>query len=91
MFGFPFPDMQIHGTGTSQPPQLTVTDLALMWGRAESVQDQQIRTDLFRLLTAVESRTVVESEAHRRKGQESGLAAVADCFEAAYDTGDAPA
>ncbi len=57
MLSFPFPDMQIHGAGTVDPPPLTNRDLAEMWGRAERVQDPQIQTDLFRLLTAVEALT----------------------------------
>jgi hypothetical protein len=54
---FPFPDMQIEGVGTVKPPPLTDQDLAEMWGRAEKAQDQQVRTDLFRLLSAVEALT----------------------------------
>jgi hypothetical protein len=57
MLTFPFPDMQIRGAGTVNPPPLTDQDLAEMWGRAEKAQDQQLRTDLFRLLTAVEALT----------------------------------
>jgi hypothetical protein len=57
MLTFPFPDMQVRGAGTVKPPPLTDRDLAEMWGRAERVQDQQIQTDLFRLLTAVEALT----------------------------------
>jgi hypothetical protein len=40
-----------------KPPPLTDRDLEEMWGRAEKAQDQQLRTDLFRLLTAVEALT----------------------------------
>lgn len=54
---FPFPDMQIVGAGAVKPPPLTDQDLAEMWGRAEKAPDQQTRTDLFRLLTAVEALT----------------------------------
>lgn len=57
MLTFPFPDMQIRGAGTATPPPLTDQDLAEMWGRAEKAQDLQVRTDLFRLLTAVEALT----------------------------------
>lgn len=57
MLSFPFPDMQVRGEGTVKPPPLTDQDLAEMWGRAEKVQDQQIQTDLFRLLSAVEALT----------------------------------
>lgn len=64
MLRFPFPDMQVRGTGTAMPPPLTDRDVAAMWSRAEAVQDPQIRTDLFRLLTAVEALT-----AKRERGQ----------------------
>ncbi len=57
MLSFPFPDMQIRGVGTVKPPPLTDQDLARMWDRAEEAQDQQLRTDLFRLLIAVEALT----------------------------------
>ena len=57
MLSFPFPDMQVNGAGTVKPPALTDHDLAEMWGRAEKAQDPQTRTDLFRLLTAVEALT----------------------------------
>jgi hypothetical protein len=56
MLSFPFPDMQVRGEGTVKPPPLTERDLAEMRERAEAVPDQQIRTDLFRLLGAVEGR-----------------------------------
>jgi hypothetical protein len=52
---FPFPDMQVSGAGIVKPPPLTDQDLAEMWGRAEKAEDQQVRSDLFRLLTAVEA------------------------------------
>ncbi|HZZ77534.1 MAG TPA: hypothetical protein VFE62_03390 [Gemmataceae bacterium] len=51
MLSFPFPDMQVRGEGAVKP--LTDGDLAEMRLRAEAVQDEQIRTDLLRLLTAV--------------------------------------
>ncbi len=54
MLSFPFPDMKVRGEGSVKPPPLTDGDLAEMWCRAETVQEQQIQTDLFRLLTAVE-------------------------------------
>ncbi len=57
MLSFSFPDMQVNGEGTVRPPSLTDQDLAEMWGRAEKVQDQQVQTDLVRLLTAVEALT----------------------------------
>ncbi len=57
MLTFPFPDMVVSGAGTVRPPPLTDDDLAAMWQRAETVDDPQIRTDLFRLLTAVEALT----------------------------------
>lgn len=54
MLIFRFPDMQVRGEGTVKPPPLTDRDLAKMRERAEAVQDEQIRTDLFRLLGAIE-------------------------------------
>jgi len=57
MLNFPFPDMQVRGAGTVKPPPLTDQDLAEMWSRAEKVQDQQVQTDLLRLLTAIEALT----------------------------------
>ncbi len=57
MLSFPLPDMQVSGEGTVKPPPLTDQDLAEMWGRAEKVQDQQVQTDLVRLLIAVEALT----------------------------------
>lgn len=57
MLSSPFPDMQIRGAGTVKPPPLTDRDLGEMWGRAEEALDPQIRTDLFRLLSAVEALT----------------------------------
>lgn len=57
MLTFPFPDMQVRGAGTVKPPPLTDQDLAEMWGRAEKAEDQQVRSDLVRLLTAVETLT----------------------------------
>lgn len=54
MLSFPFPDMQVRGEGSVKPPPLTDLDLAEIRHRAESVQNQQIRTDLFRLLTALD-------------------------------------
>ena len=57
MLNFPFPDIQIRGEGSVKPPPLTDHDLTEMWGRAERLQDAQIQTDLFRLLTAVEAMT----------------------------------
>ena len=55
MLNFPFPDMQVRGEGTVKPPPLTDGDLAAMWQRAEAVQDEQVRSDLFRLLMAAEA------------------------------------
>lgn len=57
MMSFPIPDMQVHGEGTVKPPPLTDLNLAEMWRRAETVEDPQIRTDMFRLLMAVEALT----------------------------------
>ncbi len=57
MLSFPFPDMKVCGDGNVKPPPLTDQDLVEMWRRAETVQEQQIQTDLFRLLTAVEALT----------------------------------
>jgi hypothetical protein len=39
MLSFPFPDIQVSGTGTVKPPPLTDLDLAEMRQRAEMVQD----------------------------------------------------
>jgi hypothetical protein len=55
MLSFPFPDIQVRGEGTVKPPPLTDRDLAEMLVRAEAVKDEQIRSDLFRLLVAVEA------------------------------------
>ncbi len=63
---FPFPDMQVRGAGNVKPPPLTDLDLAKMWQRAEAVQDHQIRTDLFRLLTAVGAITGAQLENARK-------------------------
>lgn len=57
MLTFPFPDMLIRGAGTVKPPPLTEQDLAEIRGRAEKAEDQQVRSDLFRLLIAVEALT----------------------------------
>lgn len=57
MLSFPFPDVQILGAGVVTPPPMTEKDLAEIWGRAHREQNQQHRTDLFRLLTAVEAKT----------------------------------
>jgi hypothetical protein len=57
MLSFPFPDMQVRGEGTVKPPPLTDGDLAAMRVRADAIQDPQTRTDLYRLLNAVEMLT----------------------------------
>jgi hypothetical protein len=45
---------ELHGEGLVAPPTFTPDDLAAMWKRADAVTDQQIKTDLFRLLLEVE-------------------------------------
>lgn len=49
-----FPDIEIRGTGKATAPKLTDSDIDLIRRRANSIDDQQIKTDLFRLLHEVE-------------------------------------
>lgn len=48
------PDMLIEGSGTFTPPPLLKLDLETIRKRADAIQDQQVKTDLFRLLAEVE-------------------------------------
>lgn len=47
------PDMEIHGEGTFTPPPLTNEDLVAILERAERIENQQTKTDLFRLIDEV--------------------------------------
>ncbi len=52
-----FPDMIVRGTATSAPPKiadLAGADLAAIRERAETTDDQQLKTDLFRLLAELD-------------------------------------
>lgn len=51
------PPMEIRGIGTFTPPPLTDDDLAAIKLRADAVADDQLRTDLFRLMAEVERLT----------------------------------
>lgn len=44
----------VRGTGEVTLPPLLAADLAAMRLRAEAVEDQQLKTDLFRLLAVAE-------------------------------------
>lgn len=55
MLDVAFPDMIVRGEGTISAPPLTDSDITAMRSRADAIEDQQIKTDLFRLLAAVES------------------------------------
>lgn len=48
------PQPVFKGKGTFTPPHLTPEDLEQIRSRAERVEDQQIKTDLYRLIRAVE-------------------------------------
>ncbi len=49
-----FPDMIVNGVATFAPPELTDADLAAIRERADAVEDQQLKTDLFRLLAELD-------------------------------------
>ena len=48
------PDMVMDAYGEATAPILTDDDIAAMWRRADVVDDQGVKTDLFRLLIEVE-------------------------------------
>lgn len=50
----PFPEIVVRGVGTITMPPLSEMNLAAIRERAELIEDQQTKTDLFRLLAEVE-------------------------------------
>ncbi len=53
---------RINGLGVVRPPEFTAEDFAAIKQRADLVEDQTIKTDLFRLILELES---LNSEKHR--------------------------
>lgn len=53
-FDLQFPvKAELKGKGSFTIPELTSEDLSAIQGRADAVEDQQIKTDLFRLVKEV--------------------------------------
>lgn len=53
--------VQCKGTGTMIPPPMTVEELDAIKARADAIEDQQTRTDLFRLLKVARRMLVMET------------------------------